>query len=486
MKKPSLILFCIALAIMSCQHEDAVQPGKVQFSLSNKSSSSSSGRKQTDVIPDGASLVLSLSKSNGDTVFTWKTISLLKIGDQFITEPLPLPPGSYVINDFMIRSNNNTVLFLAPKGGSPLASLVTKPLPISFTVNGNTVVNTEVEVVSADHKNPADFGYAAFPIKVIPSSGFSVSAFVVGDDGRSNLTSAKAYILHEQDTILTQDLRATINNLNWVKGNQTRFSLVVIKDGYSRYEKEFNLDSMMVALKGAPLPIVLKPAFTISWTPLHANDKLAYYFHVGGKAGSKIHVDWGDGSVSDYIVGPQTVPQEDPLVYVDHTFQKPVKYFFSMTGDLDKITFVGLYYDIPVIDTLSIVHLPALDRFALSFATQYQGKGIDFSRNSKLNMLDLSYSGVNFTSLDLSHNEALRLVNLEYNTNLSATVVNKVIDDLFKSILRNNIHDGTLSLFAKDVTIPDMVGPPSPYQIDELHAMINDYGWTVYPISQPH
>lgn len=42
------------------------------------------------MIPDGSSLVLSLTGMHGDTVFLWKKVDLLKVGDDFITEALPM------------------------------------------------------------------------------------------------------------------------------------------------------------------------------------------------------------------------------------------------------------------------------------------------------------------------------------------------------------------------------------------------------------
>lgn len=463
---------------MSCQHEDAVQPGKVQFSFSNKSSANVSGRKQTDAIPDGASLVVSLSKSNGDTVFTWKTMSLLKIGDQFITDPLPLPPGSYVVNDFMIRSSTNTLLFIAPKDGSPLASLVTKPLPISFTVTGNAVVNTEVEVVSADHKNPADFGYAAFPIKVIPSSGFSVSAFVVDEKGQTQLTSAKAYVLHGNDTLLMQNLSARVNDVTWNRGDNNQFSLVIIKDGYGRYEKKFSLDSMNTQLNGKPLSIVLAPAFTMIWKPFTAGKALS--LHLGGVEGKSVTIDWGDGIIQHWALHNP----DSAVTTVEHVYEQRNKYFMTITGDLTGVNNVEFYDEDMTIDTLTLTHLPDLTAFGLGFAGPYLGKSIDFSHNPKLAYLSLDYSHLKFTSLDLSKNPALTFVDLDYST-LSTAVINQVIDDMFESIARNNIHNGTLSLIAKGMTWPDMVGPPSPDELNKLNVIIQDYGWKVYPISQP-
>src|SRR6185312_1168529 len=135
MKKQKLILlFLVTLLTYSCQHNEPIQQGTVQFSFSNISTGDSGGRKQTDDIPDGASLIMSITKSNGDSVFTWKKIDLLKTGSRFITSPLPLLPGNYLITDFMIIGSDNVVLFVAPKTGSSVATLVTQPLPVPFSV----------------------------------------------------------------------------------------------------------------------------------------------------------------------------------------------------------------------------------------------------------------------------------------------------------------------------------------------------------------
>lgn len=473
MKTLKILLFvATTFFIVSCQRDETAQQGTVQFAFTKISSGSDGGRKQTDQIPDGASLIISLTKSNGDSVFSWKKMDLLKVGDQFITSPLPLLQGSYVITDFMILGADNTVLFIAPKQGSTLAALVSKPLPISFSVNTNSVSNVAVEVVDANHKSPQDFGYVSFPIKVIPGSGFAVSTFVADDNGQTNLTTAKAYILQGVDTILKQDLKATINNLNWIN-QDTTYRLVIIKDGYARYEKDFTLVSLTNQLNNQPLAIVLKPAFTMSWTPYRAGDDFLN-FQINGKAGAKIYVDWGDGSSIQTI----QFPNGDEI---HHTYASPVKYFFSVTGDVKDVESFGMFEQIAIVDTMSVVYLSGLKDFELGTFAEYRGHSIDFSHNLKLEALGFDLSNLKIDNLDISHNPKLSTLSIE-GLQLPIPILNKVIDDLSNNAYRYNIRNGFINI-GNGFGGTGIVGPPSDYQMQELYGLINSYGWSIYPIS---
>lgn len=457
----TLILF--SWLTFSCQHDEPVQRGNVQFSFNNISADNTGGRKQTDQIPDGASLIISITKSNGDSVFTWKKMELLKVGNQFITSPLPLLQGGYIVTDFMIVGPDNTVLFVAPKEGSLLAGLATKTIPLFFNVNANSIANVSVEVVDAHHKNPEDFGYASFPIHVIPQSGFAINTFV-HENGQTNLTTAQAYVLHEQDTILGKKLSTSTNFISWDMGTNSRFSLVIVKDGYAHYEKEFDLDSMMTALNGQPLTVLLQPALTITW---NTGD---IYFTANGSSGSKIKIDWGDDSDIETI----TFPHENAIA---HNYPSERKYFTSVTGDLTSVQELDLSGTFVDIDTLSITHLPALKRFGFSFV--HYSSGVDFSHNPQLEFIGAI--DLMITQFDISKNPALNDVRLAF-TNLSTATIDKAIDDLYASVVLTNRRNGYLLLSNSDFPDHKMIGPPSPAQIQKLYSLINDYGWRVDPL----
>lgn len=476
MKSLKLILILlVSWFAFSCQHDEPAQQGTVQFSFSNMNATTSGGRKQTDEIPDGASLIISITKSNGDSVFSWKKIELLKIGNQFITPPLPLLQGNYVITDFLILGPDNSLLFLTPKQGSPLGALVERTVPIPFSVTTNTVANVDVAVVDAAHKNPEDFGYAAFPIKVVPIPGFSVSVFVI-DNGAAALSDGSAYILQGQDTVFRKTLLAATNSLTWSSNETTPYTLVIVKDGYGKYKKEFTLDSLTTQLDGKPLLVVLNPAFTITWSAYLITSPPAFSpnLSIGGKKGARLKVDWGDDII-------QTVTLQDDwsisAAELDHTYAKPGKYFISITGDLASINQVYARDYVATIHALSLMHLPELNYFYLG-RVFFRPESIDLSKNTKLVTLALP-KDIGLTQLDITKNPLLTLLDIQQN-HFSSVAVDKIIDDLYAAVVLHNKRNGNLFLSQTSLG-QGIVGPPSATQRSKLNSLVNDYGWNVFP-----
>lgn len=480
MRTSKLILFLlVTLITYSCHEDESLQQGKIQFSFNNVSSSKTGGRKQTDDIPDGSALLISVSKSNGDSVFTLKKIELLKIGDSFTSTPLALPQGNYLLKDFLIVSVNNTVLFAAPKTGSSLAGLVKKPLPVTFSVAVNAVSNADVEVIDANHKAPEDFGYVSFGAHVVPSSGLPIAVFKGDNSSQINFTTATAYILHGQDTVLAKSVQPTVNNLYWTIEPGQSYTLVVIKDGYGKYKKVFRPDSLAAELNGQPLSIVLRPAFTLRWTSrqevdLPRNPEILF----GGITGSKFQVDWGDDSVNDFELTQSYNTNSDWIKNIDHHYASNKNYFVSVTGDLNNLQFFQLLEGIvAIVDTVCITHLPALEEINI-VGVDFRASGVDFSHNPSLRIINLSW--LHLTTLDISQNPMLTEVFLDGNK-FSGAVMDKMIDDLYASVALSNRRNGFLSIKENifDPASTALIGPPSADRIPELHSLAHDYGWGV-------
>ena len=75
MKIRIFILFLLgSLFTFSCREEQTIQQGKVQFSFKKIDSGNTGGRILSNDIPAGASLVITITKQNGDSVCTFKKI----------------------------------------------------------------------------------------------------------------------------------------------------------------------------------------------------------------------------------------------------------------------------------------------------------------------------------------------------------------------------------------------------------------------------
>ena len=465
MKTASLFILLIAFYIVACHEEESIQQGKVQFSFTTAGIDDAGGRTQVDNIPAGSMLRITVTRDNGDNVLAAKKIELVKVGDGFVTTPITLPKGHYNIDDFMIVSATDSLLFAVPKRKSPLAQWVKNPLAISFNIGGDAVSNIEGEVISAERKTAKDFGYASFGVKVATASSLSIAAFT-NDPGNVKLATANAFVLHGKDTVIRSSIAASVNNMTFTGAPKTTYTLVITKDGYAKYQRAFLLDTLT-----KPLTAVLEPALTVSWTLTSST------IYLDGNAGAKLQIDWGDNTVEKADL--QTAE-------FSHTYSAAKKYFVSITGDLDAIKFFEIEYQ-DGINHVSPVHLTALEDFRLPLC-EYRSQAIDFSGNAKLQNLDLSGLRAHLAGIDISHNTALLNLDLQ-GDNFSSTVMDKLIDDLYASCTGGNKRNGYLNvhtiLFDNPYhpTNQDLIGPPSSVQVDKLHKLVDNFGWFVFPIN---
>src|SRR5690349_13933864 len=119
-----LILFtCLILAsafFQRCQeNEGSAATGKVQFAFQSTASNVPGGRAPSE-LPDGSVLFISYVFTNGVPANYLKEVILLKFGDEFISEPIPVSEGEYKITDFIITNANHEVLFATPRENSAL------------------------------------------------------------------------------------------------------------------------------------------------------------------------------------------------------------------------------------------------------------------------------------------------------------------------------------------------------------------------------
>lgn len=466
MKTRNLLIVAVALCITACQEDESIQQGQVQFSFSAADVSDAAGRKPISEVPPESSLRISVATENGFSIFTSKKFELVKNGTSFLTDPIKLKPGRYVITDFMIVSKQDSLLFAIPKSGSRLADWVKSPLPISFTVGSKATNNIVGEVIEAARKKSEDFGYTAFNVKVATVSGLSVAAFT-NNHGKVNLATANAAILRGTDTVFQKTLAASINDLNFKGDANTTYTLVLTKDGFAKYTQNFSLAN----LSPDPLSVVLQPALTVTWTLPGST------IYLDGRAGAQLSIDWGDNAVES------TSLQNTGYA---HTYVATGKYFVSITGDLDAITFFEIEYQ-DGINHVSPIHLPELQDFRLPLC-QYTSRKIDFSENTKLSNIDLGGVRGNLSDIDIANNTALLNIDLQADI-FSDTVMNKLIDNLYASCQANNRKNGYMNIHTVLYDNPynpanrNMIGPPSAAQVEKLNKLISDYQWFVFPIN---
>jgi len=452
-----MVLFLLGTAMFQqCtdEGEKNAAPQKVQFTFSYKSSNSSGGRLQQDVVPDA--LLLSLQTALGDPVFVSKRIGLLHVGESYITEPLEMTPGTYAITDFMLAAGDS-VIYLTPLDGSPLSKAVNHPLPYPLIVNRDRGTTLDMEVIAVGLNPPEDYGYASFNINTM--NPFRISVFT-----GTTLASATAYILEGWDTIWTQSLDAGINLLSFPGNPQRPHKLVVTKPGYSATIKPFYYDELVHSLNGLPLKIKLEPAvFTIH--PASSS----YSMRLMGKPGT-LNIDWGDGTLEHFILRP------DSIKLATHTYTfGPGCCPVNVTGDIDKILLLNADYS--DINDINVQGLSGLIDIRLG---HMQGPGVvDFTHNFNLYILFMpDVSRLKQVILPPASIFDAYLIDITGPNQITTSQVDALIEQAYLQV--KPPVAGSLMLNTAPFS-NEFVGPPSPAGMDKLRALHDTYHWYITP-----
>ena len=112
-------------------------------------------------IVDGLSALVTILNEQNEPVLVNKKLSLT-YNAAYVSDSLTLSSGNYKITGFLVIDENKLTRFATPVSNSAKASLVQKPLALSFSLpkNNATLVQLEVaQVASGDE--PENFGYPA-------------------------------------------------------------------------------------------------------------------------------------------------------------------------------------------------------------------------------------------------------------------------------------------------------------------------------------
>lgn len=447
----------VGASLHQCRTESspaAIQ--SVQFSFGLRPQPSG-GRTET---AEPTALLISLENSVGDPVFTHKRIDLLHVGSSVMTEPVQLPTGTYNITEFLLVDDLGVVLYATPKVGSPLAGAVTHPLPYAFTVSADDVTTVAMEVVDVSQNTPEDFGYATFDINLVNT--LQVAVFI-NTGGELVLTTADAILDHGDEVVGNYSLEAKTNILPFAGDPQASYRLIVIKEGFKTYVKDFIYSELLASLNGAPLQVVLHQ-FTIL---VNTGEGFTADFRmsVGALEGSTFHVDWGDGTSSDNAF--------------EHTYTTVDRFEITITGDVESIISIRLAYDQPKIEAIDVQALTNLNEF---WAVLTPGPiSIDLSQNTQL-------TSVAFAGDRILHHVLLPTANtisymdIEGPIDLSTAEVDDIIQKVHDSAVLRNTRNGRF-LLDKNWAIPtnEMVGPPSSISVEMLRDLKENYGWSIVP-----
>lgn len=426
----------------------------------------SGGRVST--LPEGAQLQVSIKTSAGVPVLINQRINLLTFGGGYISEPFELKSGYYTITEFFIV-NGSEILYATPLKGSRLANAVIHPLEFTFYVAKGKIRNVPMEVIDVNHRLPEDFGYASFPIGIVNT--FEIALFKI-DDGEFNLTSGDAYILSGTDTLRNFQLGSKINRISFAGDSETMYTLVVIKDGYARYTKEFIAGDLIEELDNKALKIYLEPALTMLAYSSEGSFNL-FQISVEGELSLEIEVDWGDGLIEHFTTSVNGVQS--------HTYSQEGNHFVTVTGNLSEIIFFYSFYGQGMMDKVSFEHLTNLEDIRLGITRG--PKTIDLSNNTQLRSIQMT-NIYQLEELILPEHHFISSMGISGPNELDTEDIDYIIANIYANAVSNNIQNGHFS-FVEDWAYYEnglMVGPPSPISLQRLRILQGeDYYWDIVP-----
>jgi hypothetical protein len=458
-------LLLLATVFPGCREEEPAKPGNIRFTLNPSVVTDGQGRKATS-LPDGASVYVSIRRISGDEIYTLQPVRLLKLGDEYISEPLALAGGNYELTDFLVADGAGNVVYAAPKEGSELASWVDDPLPQPFAVSDNHIAQVNVQVLPTDAHQPEQFGYVAFHVDVVPFPYFRLSVFRA-DGVEPVFSAAHVYLLSGSDTVYHRYLPAGTQPIRFSGNPEATYTLVVQEDALMTYSRTFVLHELLTELQGAPLQVTLAPALT--FTALFREYLFSYWLTTDvAVPDAYFTINWGDGTVEDYIV--------NTYLAFEHVYARPGKYHVSMSGDLAAVRWLALVFGTGNADDISLQALPGLE--SISVAYTEGADTLDLSHNPNLQLLSIAYSNIQY--LDIRQNPKIKLLDATANFALPASVLNQLITDLHHNAVEQHTEQGEVYL-ETSYDSGEILGPPSPEAMEMLVYLNQALGWTVRP-----
>jgi hypothetical protein len=468
----SVAVLVVLTALVSGCHDEAQtppKPGNVRFTINARAVTSSTGRTG-GILPFGASVYVTIEDASGHEVHTWTYIKLLELNGEYITDPLLLPPGDYMLTDFVVGNSSGLIIYATPKEGSALAAWVDDPLPTPFTVSNNAVVGLDMQVLDTAEYHAEDFGYVTFRVEVAPFPYFKLSVFVHDSSNVLALSPVRAYILDGNDTIYKQDLPAGTNDIVFAGDRSRTYHLALTQPSYRKYTQNVVLGDLLNTLDGAPLSVVLEPAFTFI-TRSNYGTSIRLNKDIEG-----VYIDWGDGTVELAVPGPSGDLEHNYAPY--DPYEPYHTYFFvSLFGNLSSITSTEFLGALATTSEISVVNLPSLHKF--SSTVNRSPAHLDFTHNPLLDSLAFDYGYVK--SFDLPPGVRLRYVSLIGTFPFHYPTMNAMIHATWLAV-KSDPYQGTLYVSNNPYAVHGFVAYVTDESLEELRQLRDDYGWTIWPL----
>ncbi len=158
------VLFFLGTSCSKNESSEIKLKGNISMSLEK------TGALKSTETEDISAVYVSVKNSSDEYVYNMQELTLLSFNGGYITGNIELEEGDYTVVDFIVVDDQDSVVYLSPKEGSELASMVDYPLPVSFSVSASDTSSVSLQVISADLGDAVDYGYTNFTFDVVDNS----------------------------------------------------------------------------------------------------------------------------------------------------------------------------------------------------------------------------------------------------------------------------------------------------------------------------
>lgn len=252
------LIMLAVLSFYSCEKKniDSNGTGTAEFSFSMPDAISQNKSVMSgDSTVVSYQIMISVEDMAGNAIFTDEMIPLFTFGTGFVSEDLEIKSGEFRLTKLMVINPSGEVILAAPKAGSALAYLTTRPLPINFTIFPNQVTKIQPEVLAVGDLTPDKFGYVSFGVRIINPLSFWTGAIIDNPlimAPSLQFTTAKLTVYAKDGWHFTFKLSAGLNNLV-IRGGSDTYLFILEKEGYLPVISQYSARDLLSATKEKPL-----------------------------------------------------------------------------------------------------------------------------------------------------------------------------------------------------------------------------------------
>jgi hypothetical protein len=254
--RAGLIILTI-ISLSSCEKKsiDSTVTGTAEFSITVPDVGQAKSISAADSAVVSFQVMISVEDPAGNAVFTDILIPVYAFGTGFVSENVEIRAGEFKLTKFMVINPSGEVVFAAPKTGSPLAYLCTRPLPFIFNIFPGQVTRVLPEVLAVGDQTPDKFGYASFGMQILRPISFWAGAVIDNPMIMApfpQYTEARLTVYAKDGWHYTFRMVAGLNNLV-IRGGSDIYTFVLEKDGFQPVKEEYKAGVLMAATKENPL-----------------------------------------------------------------------------------------------------------------------------------------------------------------------------------------------------------------------------------------